>query len=170
MAQRAITIRTVFACLLGFIAFLASATSTPAAETNEAKFIRLTEQLERDPLGDADKSVRTWLMDWVAESKEITVVVCDILGPIPTEKVPYGAELFTQSLFGNAAFQIAHPEQMQNKVAAQLAGVRSLLRAYAAILAKDPDAHIPYFDRLLTEDRGGSLEALLTPTIDQKCK
>ncbi len=43
------------------LAFAAEAadTASQAAETDEAKFIRLIDQLEQDPLGDQDKRIAT---------------------------------------------------------------------------------------------------------------
>ncbi|HWU53708.1 MAG TPA: hypothetical protein VN153_12945 [Tahibacter sp.] len=147
-----------------------AAAASQSAETDEQKFVRLTAQLETNPLGDADKSVRGWLMQWATESKDVSVTVCDILGPIPGEDVPHGSEILTQYLFGNAAFQIAHPDRKKEQAAAQIAGVRSAMRAYSALLAEDPQAHIAYFDTLLAQERSGTLEASLVPLIAQKCE
>lgn len=142
----------------------------PRDESDKAKFVRLTTQLEQDPLGDPDQSIRTWLLEWATKSKDISVTVCDVLGPIPKQDLPYGPDLLTQYLFGNAAFQIANADRRSDGVATQLAGIRSAMRAYSAILARAPDARIPYFDDLLVREQGGTLEAHLKPIIADKCK
>jgi hypothetical protein len=157
-------------CLLLAFAAQASDTPPPPAETDEAKFIRLTTQLEQDPLGDPDKSVRTWLLNWATESKDVSVLACDVLGPTIKQDVPNGPDLITQYLFGNAAFQIAHADQRNDLVATQFAGIRSSMRAYSSLLVHFPDARIKYYDSLLAKDRDGTLEAFLKPIIIKKCK
>ena len=147
----------------------ALASSKPVAETDEEKFVRLTRQLERAPLEDSDKSTRGWLIKWATESKDVSVLVCDVLGPIPKQDLPHAGELLLQMLFGNAAFQISHPDRKADLTATQVAGVRSSMAAYSSIIAKHPDAHIPYFDDLLSKERAGDLEMFLTPIVADKC-
>ena len=158
--------------LLSLVAPMATAatTTSQSAETDEQKFVRLTAQLEKNPLGDADRSVRGWLMQWAMESKDISVTVCDLLGPISGEDVPHGSEILTQYLFGNASFQIPRPDRRKDEAAMQIAGVRSAMRAYSALLTEDPQAHIAFLDPLLAQDRSGTLEASLAPVIAQKCR
>jgi hypothetical protein len=155
--------------LLAFAAEAAD-TASQAAETDEAKFIRLTTQLEQDPLGDQDKRIRDWLIEWATKSKDVTVQACDVLGPIPAQDLPHGPDLLTQYLFGNAAFQLAHADQRGDMIATQLAGIRSSMRAYSSLLARVPDARISYYDSLLAKQSDGMLEAFLKPIIVEKCK
>jgi hypothetical protein len=143
--------------------------AAPQPETAEAKFVRLTRFLETQPLADEDKSKRTWLLDWATQSPDVIVVVCDILGPIPGQERRFGGHLLTQMLFGNAAYQIAHPESKEDVVAVQLAGVESSLAAYSAIVAAHPETRIPHFDEMLQNQQGGSLRTSLEPLINEKC-
>ena len=147
----------------------AAAQGAATVESDAQKFVRMTRSLEADPLMDTDKSMRTWLIRWTAESPDVYVLVCDLLGPIPKEKVPHGGELLMQYMFGNAAFQIEHPKQAKDKHAVQIAGVRSALKAYAAILKKEASARIPYWDDLLAKDRAGKLDQHLHGRIDTAC-
>lgn len=147
----------------------AAAQGVAPVESDAQKFVRMTRSLEADPLMDTDKSMRTWLIRWTAESPDVYVLVCDLLGPIPKEKVPHGGELLMQYMFGNAAFQIEHPQQAKDKHAVQIAGVRSALKAYTAILKKDVSARIPYWDDLLAKDRAGKLDKHLHGRIDAAC-
>lgn len=140
-----------------------------APETDEAKVVRLTSHLEDHPLSDTDKSIRSWLLQWATETQEITVVVCDILGTASGEEFPYSAIYTTQMIFGNAAYQIAHPDKRGDLLATQLAAARSSLRAYNSILATDPDSRIPHLDELTTKDRSGGLESYLAPIVAEKC-
>ena len=143
--------------------------ASPASETDEQKFIRLTAQLEKNPLGDPDKSIRSWLFRWLLQRNDLSIQVCDILGPVWGGDAPHRPELLNQYIFGNAAFQFSHRGEKNDKETVQIAGVRSAMRAYSALLAEDPKARIAYFDTLLDHERSGSLSAFLTPKIAEKC-
>ncbi|WP_386071172.1 hypothetical protein ACFJIW_11225 [Tahibacter sp. UC22_41] len=157
--------------VLGLLLSLVSHASTAAdvAETDDEKFIRLTAQLEKNPLGDPDKSIRSWLFRWLLQRNDLSVQVCDILGPVWSGDAPHWPELLNQYIFGNAAFQFSHRGQKNDKETVQIAGVRSAMRAYSALLTEDPKARIAYFDTLLDQERSGSLSAFLAPKIAEKC-
>jgi hypothetical protein len=161
--------RWIVAALLltGSCAMTAIAQDSP--ETDEAKFIRLTQQLEETPLSDTDKTVRSWLLQWAIDSQDITVLACNVMRPVPADDVPNSGVFVTQMMFGNAAYQISHPDKREDLLATQLAGVRSALKAYASILAKDPKARIPQFDELLQKDKDRALEAYMAPIVDKEC-
>ena len=152
---------------IGSSAMTAIAQDSP--ETDEAKFVRLTQHLEEAPLSDADKSIRSWLLQWAIDSQDITVLACNVMRPVPADDVPNSGAFVTQMMFGNAAYQISHPDKREDLLATQLAGVRSALKAYASILAQDPQARIPRFDELLQEDKDGTLEAHMAPIVDKEC-
>ena len=160
----------LFPLLLAVSSMSAAGESTPtqSAETDSSKAVRFTEALEADPLGSDAATMRQWLLQWLTDTPDFTVTVCDILGPIPKESVPNGPELLVQQMFGNVAYQIKHPGT-SDTLSLQVAGVESVLHAYSAILAKDQKAHIPYFDNLLTQQRDGVLKEHLAPTIVKGC-
>lgn len=139
------------------------------SETDEAKFVRLTRQLEQAPLGDTDKSTRTWLLKWAQDSRDVTVRFCKVLTPVPGKDVPNSGILATQQIFGNAAYQISRPDKRADPLATQLAGARSALRAYESLVMKDPTARIPRMDELLRKDKAGALEAELAPIVRKEC-
>ena len=155
----------LLACLM-----LTSAPALPAQNTEKDvdKAVRYTEALEANPMSRDAKRMRQWLVEWVAATPDFEVTVCDILGPIPSTKLKYGPELLLQQMFGNVTFQIKNPNKTDS-VSVQTAGVVSLLKAYSAILAKDPDAHIPYFDKLLDKQRAGELRGHMAPLIVRSC-
>ncbi len=140
----------------------------PPAEKEVDKAVRFTLALEKQPLADKAPEMRRWLLEWVIETPDYTVTICDILGPIPGEDVPYGSELGVQQLFGNVTYQIRNPGD-KDEMRMQVAGVESVLKAYQAILAEDPKAHIGYFDGLLVEQRKGRLKEHMEPIITDKC-
>ncbi len=143
-------------------------TSPPQPGEAEQFVVRFTRALEVDPLGENSSRVRGTLIEWLQNTKDYKVVVCDILGPIPAEKPPHSAELLVQQMFGNVAYQIEHPgEQDRNRL--QVAGVESVLKAYSAILAEDAQARIPYLDGLLAERKKGTLARHMDPIIAKGC-
>lgn len=146
-----------------------SAQDAPPGPGEAERFVvRFTRALEVDPLGENSSRVRGTLIEWLQNTKDYTVVVCDILGPIPGEKPPHSAELLVQQMFGNVAYQIEHPtEKDRNRL--QVAGVESVLKAYSAILAEDAQARIPYLDGLLAERKKGTLARHMGPIIAKGC-
>jgi hypothetical protein len=141
----------------------------PASESATDKAVRFTDALEKDPLGDQAPEMRRWLIAWITETPDFTVTVCDILGPVPGKKIRYSAELAVQQMFGNVSYQIRNPGQHEETLL-QLAGVESVLNAYAALLVQDPKEHIKYFDELLEKRAQGLLEAQVIPKIAKACK
>ena len=138
-------------------------------ETDRLKFLRLAKALEADPLQDEAGEMRAWLLNWVEETKGLTVIVCDVLGPIPEQDVPFEVELLTQSMFGNAIFQIENPSLKDNLLSTQTAGISSLLNAYSSIVASHPEAHISYYDVLLKMQSSGKLQRHMAPLVDKYC-
>jgi hypothetical protein len=152
-----------------FMTLAPAALAESAPETDEAKFIRLTRHLEEQPMSDVDKSMRTWLIDWAAESEDITVLVCDVLDTLSGEELPHVSLYTVQMIFGNAAFQIANPDKRDDLLATQLAAARSALKAYSAVLAGDPTARIPHLDHLIEKDAAGTLESHMSVVVADKC-
>jgi hypothetical protein len=154
------------ACLL--IGSSAANAAGTTLEKEVEKAVRYTEELEANPMRKDAREMRQWLIQWLAETPAISVTVCDILGPIPGTKVKWGPELFLQQLFGNAAYQLKNPEK-SDSISVQTAGVESLLKAYTVILAKEPGAKIPHFDKLLSKQRDGSLKSYMAPLVVKSC-
>ncbi len=151
-------------CLL--VIFGAAAAN--AAESNADKAVRYTEALEKHPLSADARMMRRWLLAWLTETRDYNVTICDILGPVSSDDAPYSAELVVQQAFGNVTYQIRHPGE-GDPIARQVAGVESALRAYSALLAKNPKARIPYFDTLLAKQRTNTLTTFMAPIIRKGC-
>jgi len=92
-----------------------------------------------------------------------------VIAPIPADEIPYAAELLVQYIFGSAAHQIENPTKKGDVVSSQLAGVRSMLKAYSAFLAADSSARIARFDELLAMDAAGTLGDYLAPISVKEC-
>ena len=150
--------------------FSAHAAQDPQpANAEHAKVIQLTRSLQERPLDPTARDTRAWLLQWAEATPDVSILVCDILGPIPGTDVPNGPELLVQSMFGNAAFQLQHPESKGDAQKTQMAGVASLLAAYQAYVKADPSASIPEFDSWVSELAAGTLQAKLAPAITEKC-
>ena len=142
---------------------------SPTGETDPAKFVRLTRALEANPMQDTTKEMRTWLINWATESPDVSVKICLGFDLLPTKDEPFDGIFLTQSLFGNAAFQIEHPHKKTDQLAQQVAGIESVLKSYSALKITHPDKQFPMLDMLLQRQRSGELAAFLAPVVTKKC-
>jgi tetratricopeptide (TPR) repeat protein len=147
----------------------------PAAKPAEAldedarKAIAFTRKLEAEPLAELAPAMRSWLLDWEEKSTQVSVLVCDTSGLLDGKKFKYSPELMVQGMFGMAAWQLEHPGAKGDELAVQLAGVRSTLKAYAAILAAQPKQHHERLDALAAMETAGELEKGLASVVAEKC-
>jgi hypothetical protein len=133
----------------------------PSTPEERAKVVKLTRQLERDPLGKGAKEARQWLTVWLIHVPDIVVRPCGtLLGPVvgPSSD-DFSAELMAQMNFSQAAFIIENPEQAEDLPALFTASVEGALKAYEAILKRRPAARRPYLDDLLAKRNRGEISA-----------
>lgn len=157
-----------FTLVLPFAAF---AQSEPALKINSTQVVGLTALLEAQPRHPEATSIRALLLEWEDSSTDVVDYVCpDVLAPIPGKGTANGPELLAQFIFGSAAFQVANPSQKGALQASQLAGMRSMLKAYKVLLATDASARIPRFDALAAMDAQGTLPAYLEPIVTLGCR
>ena len=132
--------------------------------------VGLTKFLEEKPLDESAPGIRALLIDWEDKSKDVIDYVCPgVLAPIPADNVPHSPELLVQFIFGSAAHQIANPTDKGKIVPGQLAGMRSMLKAYKGFLAADPAARIPRLDELSEMEAAGTLPEYLEPIAIKEC-
>lgn len=106
----------------------------------------------------------------VEEPKDVVDYVCPgVLTPILATDVPNSAELLVQFIFGSAAHQIGNPSDKGKVVPGQVAGMRSMLKAYRAFLVADPAARIPRLDELTQMNAAGTLPEYLEPIVVKEC-
>jgi tetratricopeptide (TPR) repeat protein len=132
---------------------------------------KMVQALESDPFSADAADQRATLIDWIKESPDVTVLVCnvlDLLGP-GKKAPPYGGELLVQSMAGNALWQLENPGQKDSLIGQQAAGTRSALKAYSAIRAQHPEVHFATLDALLGHESPGELEERLAPLVRQQC-
>jgi hypothetical protein len=127
--------------------------------------------LEIKPRGEMAHGLRTLLLRWLQSSTKFSVIVCQsVLAPVPDDSVPNAAELLGQFMFANAAHQVEHPEDRDEMLPNQIAGLHSMLRMYTALLASDPRARIARFDALLQAEQEGRLAVEIEPLLKQDCR
>src|SRR5215213_10516128 len=84
----------------------------PSTPEERAQTVRLAHALEADPLNDAAKQARSWLIVFLTEVPDVNVVICtDLYGPLLKTKKDYASELVTQPMFSEAAFIIEQPDK-----------------------------------------------------------
>lgn len=135
-----------------------------------AKVPPLTRFLEEHPLDQQAPAIRVALIQWEAGSKDVVDVVCPgVFAPLPDRSIKYSGELLAQFIVGSAAHQLLEPGDKGKLMPVQLAGVKSMLKAYRSMLATDEDARISRLDELSRDEAEGSLERVLTPLVIENC-
>lgn len=112
-----------------------------------------------------------WFTFWLIAVPDIHIELCtDYLGPLLGSKKNYPSEIFVQMMFSSAAFIIEHPEQANDRVGVNLAGIEGSLKAYEAILKAKPKAQWEFLDGLISKRAKGELSAYVQDIAQNKCK
>lgn len=152
----------VFALLIiGLTTQIASAQTDK--DKNKELLIKITKFLEEKPFDEKAKQYRENAFVFVAETKDVSVVVCggDLTKEVTKKKNKYGGELLIQYSLAMAAFKLENPDKKDDENAAQLAGMESMLKTYEAMLAQKPDAKFAGMDDLIAKRSKGELKALV---------
>jgi hypothetical protein len=157
-----------FVWLLLVNAGLAQGDRGPSTRAERDRAVKVTHELEQDPLSSNLRADREWLFQWIVAVPDITINVC--VDPVAgAGEYRYNRELQMQKMFSSATFIIENSAQKGDDLAVENAGVEGALKAYQAILKKDPDAHSAYWDRLLKKQADGSLHDYVTNYMEQAC-
>ncbi|HVZ40714.1 MAG TPA: hypothetical protein VHI13_15650 [Candidatus Kapabacteria bacterium] len=114
---------------------------------NREQVMAIARRLETDPLGEGARTLRQAAMQWLARSTDLLMTPCDeLMSPMATWHAKYGNELMSQILLSGAAFLLAHPDSATDPIAVHRAGMIGCLRAYEAILRREPREVIPSLD------------------------
>ena len=153
---------------------IASGTSMakPKASTPEerAKAVSLAHDLEAQPISDDAVEKRRWLVKWYEKVPDITVTVCDLLGPFPNDDHPFFSQVLAQSMFSGGAFMIEHPNQANDQVVVQTAGVEGALKVYEVFVKAMPESRVPFLDDMLKKRDEGTLHAYMRDAVAKACK
>lgn len=161
--------RLALALLLAMPLFaIAREAAAPTTETDEARFVRLTRELEQQPLTDAPDPNFGWLLNWATETPDYVVTVCMMAGPDWDMRDPFAGKLLVIASAGNMAWQIEHGAD-GDELSKQLAGTETALRIYRATIAQDPSKKSAFFDSLVAKRDAGTLRAYLAPFVAENC-
>lgn len=158
--------------VMGMILLVAISSQAQKASTPEerAQAVKIARLLETDPFHKDAKKMRQWITLWLIQAPDITVELCGAyLGPVSGSDKNYSSEIFSQMGFASAAFKIEHPDQANDRIAANLAGVEGALKIYESILTTKPKAKTEFLDELVEKRNKGELRAYVEEVTVAKC-
>lgn len=165
MRRIAVLLAILLSCLL---AFAQDGTRAPSTRAERDRALKVTRELEADPLSPQYRDDRAWLIKWIQDVPDITVEIC-VDPAAASSNYRYSRELMLQKTFASASFIIQHSARDRDDIATENAGVEGALRAYEAILKKSPQAHSPYWDRLLKKREDGTLHDYVARYMEMAC-
>ena len=143
----------------------------PATPEEKQMAVKAARLLESDPFNKDAKKTRQWFTAWLIVVPDIQIELCGgYLGPVFQSKKNYDGEIFDQTMFSSAAFIVEHPEQANDRVAVNLAGLEGALKTYEAILQTKPKARWPFLDDLIVKRDKGELKAYVQEVMQTKCQ
>jgi hypothetical protein len=133
--------------------------------------VKIARALEADPFHKDAKKMREWFLTWVIEVPDIHIEMCSAyMSPEKSTDKNYGSEIFSQVMFSSAAFIIEHPDQANDRIAVNLAGLEGALKVYENILPAKPKAKSAFWDGLMEKRNKGELRAYVEEANNTKCK
>ena len=170
MKKRFLTVVPIL--LLGCLVLAPSvsrAKEKKSSDEDRAKAVRLTRELEADPVSADAADKRRWLIDWFTKAPDITILVCDLLGPLPKDGHPFFPQVLVQMMFAGGSFIIEHPDQAADQVAVQTAGMQGALKVYEFFVKEMPEKRLPFLDDLLVKRGNGTLGAYMKDAVTKGC-
>ena len=166
-----ISVLTLATVLLFAISSQAQSQRGPSTAQERETAVKVARLLETEPFHKDAKKMREWFLTWIIGVPDIHVELCSAyMSPEKSTDKNYGTEIFGQTMFSSAAFVIEHPDQANDRVAAQLAGVEGALKVYEAILTTKPKAKSEFWDGLVAKRNKGELRAFVEEATSTKCK
>jgi hypothetical protein len=130
----------------------------PSTADERARAVKVAHELENAPLAADAVQQREWVMQWIMDVPDITVNVClGFFGKLPVPPRGHSVEITRQMIISSAAFMIEHPDKAKNEQAVDLSGLLGALKAYQAILKREPESRWEYLDMLLQLNEEGAL-------------
>jgi carboxypeptidase Q len=161
----------LIAALLVLAAPLTPAVAKRASTSEDrTKAVTLARELEENPTAGDAVEKRRWLVKWYEKVPDITITICDLLGPLPPEGHPFFPEVLVQSIFSQGAFIIEHPDQAGDEVAVQTAGMVGALKVYERLSTDVPAGRLPFLEDMLKRRDGGTLPTYMAETVPKACK
>jgi hypothetical protein len=159
------------AILLGliFVRVASAQERGPSTPEERARAVKVSRELESDPLAKDAKDQRAWVLDWIEKIPDITVNVCfDFFGKVPEPPRGHSREIIMQMIISSAAYMVEHPDKVKDEQSIATAGLLGSLKAYEAILKQDSTARWPYLDKIVQKRDQGQLDDYIGETR-RKC-
>jgi hypothetical protein len=119
----------------------------PTSAATKAEMIMTIATLEKQPHYPNARDMRAKVLTWLTEAPDVTVNVCaDLFGNFKADQP--GGEAMLQQLFAQAKFILEHPDQANDELTVQLAGIEGALRTYAILKAEDPKIVFPAMEEM----------------------
>ena len=142
----------------------------PSTPEERAYAIRLTHNLEINPLSLDGSAARAWLDEWWDEVPDITVRPCNLIDPPNHETNPYSEELYKQITYSEGAYILENPTKAKDWDAAFLAGMQGALRTYESIRRQTPSAKSSFLEDLVAQRETGQLPGTVRALARERCK
>lgn len=164
-------IRFLFTVILA-LALSQIAFGQTQAEQERNNFISNAKLLERKPFDPNAGAARESGFRWVVDTDQVTVSLCgEVMELNPSKKNKFKSELLMQMTFGMAVFKLESPDRKGDELAAQLAGVESMLRTYATMVAENEKARNAKLDELIIKQNSGELKTIVEAAFAKgKCE
>ena len=131
----------------------------PSTTEERAYAIRLTRNLEKDPLSLDASAARAWLNEWWEEIPDFTVRPCNLIDAPDHEPYTYGKELYEQITYSQGVFLLEHPVKTVDWNAAFLAGMNGALQVYDSILKRSSPRNLHFLTTFSSGGRVGNWRA-----------
>jgi TPR repeat protein len=142
----------------------------PSTPEERAYALRLTHNVETDPLSLDASAARAWLDEWWQEIPDILVRPCNLVDPPNHEPNPYGGDLYRQITYAEGAFILENPTRAKDWDAVFLAGMQGALRTYESIMQQDPTAKSAFLEDLMAQRETGRLPETVRGLVRERCK
>lgn len=149
---------------LCFIGIFGQTTLAQNSKTiDKETFIKAVKILEKEPFIKDVKKYREALTFYLIETNDVSIVLCtsDATTLLFNKKYKFSSDLFSQNMFGMGVFKLENPDKKDDEVAAQLAGVESVLRTYEAMVKENAKAKYSAADDLIAKRNDGTLAKLI---------
>jgi hypothetical protein len=132
------------------------------AQDEKDLVIRTARALETSPEDPETIRMREQSMRWIIQTDQVTVNVCGgVFELFGNKKNNNGPDMTASYTVAMAAFKLAHPDQVSDDKAAQLAGLESALKTYEVLVIAKPKTKNDPVEKLLVKRNNGELAALV---------
>jgi hypothetical protein len=144
----------------------ATAQSRDSAAEQRQRVVAIAHKLEAAPLDQALFPEREWARQWVIGNPDVRIRMClQLLPELRRPRYKFRPEILNQMMLSSAAFLIEHPDKAGDHLAENVGGLEGVLKAYAAIVKSNPDAHVQGLDDLQEKQSRGQLVEYARETI-----